>query len=77
MQRPIPIEDILAGAQFYSLEEETQLVEELIADIKRRIKSSSKPHYSILDFEGVARGTWDEVGGVDEFLKQERDSWDG
>lgn len=36
---------------------------------------SSQKRYSILDFEGIGRGTWQEVGGVDEFLRQERTSW--
>ena len=33
--------------------------------------------YNVMDFEGIARGTLDNVGGIDEFIKQERDSWDG
>jgi DNA-binding response OmpR family regulator len=77
MQTPMSIEDILAQVRQYSLEEEARLVEELMADLRQRIVNTSQPHYSILDFEGVARGLWDEVGGVDEFLKQERSSWDG
>ena len=77
MQKPIPVDDILAQAGLYSLEEELRLIRELTGDVSRRIANQSKPRYSILDFEGIAHGTWDEVGGVDEFLKQERASWDG
>jgi hypothetical protein len=53
--------------------DQTRLLEELTAWISQREK---KPLYNVLDFEGIARGTWDDVGGVDEFLKQERASWD-
>lgn len=69
--------DVLARAHRLSVEEKKRLIEELLDDLTQLIEKKPKPRYSILDFEGVARGTWDDVGGVDEFLKQERASWDG
>ncbi len=39
-------------------------------------KEDSGPLYSVLNFEGIARGMWDNVGGIDEFIRQERASWD-
>lgn len=37
---------------------------------------SIKPLYDVRDFRGISHGTWNDVGGVDEFIKQERASWD-
>lgn len=44
-------------------------------DLIRR-KESARPRRGILEFEGIGHGTWDDVGGVEKFLKQERASWD-
>ena len=68
--------EVLAQAQLLSLEDEARLLAELTRDLRQRIEKSSKPRYNVLDFEGIAQGVWDEVGGVDEFLEQERASWD-
>ncbi len=67
---PMSIEDILVQARQYSLEEEIRLVEELLADLRQRIKSSPMPRCSILEFEDKARG-------IDEFIRQVRASWGG
>jgi hypothetical protein len=35
-----------------------------------------KSRYDVREFRGIGHGTWDDVGGIDEFIKQERASWD-
>ena len=86
------VEEILAQARLLSLEERAILLEKLRADLLeqtthllqrvegsqiRVVKEDSEPLYDVMDFMGIGHGTWRAVGGVDEFLKQERASWDG
>jgi hypothetical protein len=67
-------EEILNSVQNWSLDEQLKLLEDLVAMIRQQ--QDSQPRYSVLEFEGIGHGTWRDVGGVDEFLKQERASWD-
>jgi hypothetical protein len=69
-------QDLLAQVRLLSFEDEVRLVAEIMDDLRQRMEKSSKPRYNVLDFEGIAQGVWDEAGGVDEFIKQERASWD-
>jgi hypothetical protein len=77
-------EEILAQVRLLSPEEQTRLVEETMAELRRHIQGQQsqivqedkKPLYDFKRFRGVGHGLWEEVGGVDEFLKQERASWD-
>ena len=39
------------------------------------IRARKEGRYSILEFEGIGKGTWDSEGGVDEFLRRGRESW--
>lgn len=49
---------------------------ELQEMLEAMIQARKEGMYSILEFEGVGKGLWDEYGGVDEFLRRERTSWD-
>lgn len=86
------IEDILAQTRLLSLEERAILLERLRADLLQQttnllqriegpqshvVKEDSESLYDVMDFMGIGHGTWRAVGGVDEFLKQERASWGG
>jgi len=70
-------DEILNQFQSWSLSEQLDLLDSLVTVMRQQEKPKPKPRASILDFEGIGRGTWDDVGGIDEFLKQERASWDG
>jgi hypothetical protein len=76
MFQRITVEEIIAQARLLSLEDEARIVAELSVDLQQRLETSSKPRYNVQDFRGIAHGIWDDVGGVDEFIKQERASWD-
>jgi len=39
-------------------------------------KEGTEPLLDVREFRGIGHGTWTDVGGVDEFIKQERASWD-
>jgi hypothetical protein len=55
-----------------SLDEQFQLLEELVAMVRK----NSQPQHSILELEGLGKEVWEGVD-VDEYVKQERDSWGG
>lgn len=73
-------EEVLAQARLLSLEDEARLLEELMADLRKRIESQQKPakaRRSILEFEGMDQESWKGVD-VQEYIDEgRRDSWDG
>jgi len=73
MQKEPTIDEYIARGKLFPLEEELRIAKELLEDVTRRIKNQSKPRYRILDYEGIARGTWDDEGGVDEYLRKGRE----
>ena len=50
-------------------DERDRYIEQVYASCR---KEDSEPLYDVMDFEGIGHGTWREVGGVDEFIRQER-----
>lgn len=58
-------------AQRLSTDEQFRLLEDLVAMLKKK----SRPQHSILEFKGVGKGVWEGVD-VDEYIRQERDSWE-
>lgn len=65
------VEGELERLQGWSLGDLRKLLEGLEA----MIQILSEPCNSFQAFRGVGHGMWDDVGGVDEFIKQERASW--
>jgi hypothetical protein len=76
MQNHTKREELAAQARLLSLEDAALLLEDLIADVRQRLKTHTKPSYNVLDFEGIGSETWKDVD-IDEYIKQERASWDG
>ena len=85
-------EEVMEQIRLFSDEDQARFLSELDESIKREIehepmqriensqprfaKEDSEPLYNVMDFEGIGHKTWDAVGGVDEFIKQARASWD-
>ena len=69
-------DDVLARAERLSFEEIKRLVDDLNAKLDQHSQPDSKPHYDVLDFEGIGSETWKGVD-IDEYIKQERASWHG
>lgn len=69
------VDDELNRLQNWSLSDQWRLLEGLLAMIRQ--KGNQEPLHDVREFRGIGHGTWDAVGGVDEFIKQERASWDG
>jgi len=49
---------------------------ELQGVLESMIQARKKGKYSVLEFEGIGKGMWDSEGGVDEFLRREREFWE-
>jgi hypothetical protein len=63
-------DDILKRARAeLSVEEQLKLIKELHA-------SPSKGQHSILELEGLGKEVWEGID-PDEYIREERDSWDG
>ncbi len=58
--------------QQLTLDEQFQLMEDLLAIIRRRVSQGSL--HSILELEGLGEEIWVGVD-VREYINQERDSW--
>ena len=62
----------------------TMILRELAYQILKRTshdqthssQENTEPLYDIREFRGIGHGTWEALGGVDEFIRQERASWD-
>lgn len=65
---------VLDQIQHLPPDEQLQLVKGLAAIIRQRVPE--KPLHSVLEFEGVGEGVWEGMD-AQEFVNQERDSWDG
>lgn len=76
MQTHTKLEELLAQARLLSPEDQTRLVEGLMADLRQRLEAHTQPRYSVLDFEGIGHETWKDVD-IDEYIREERASWDG
>lgn len=68
------VDDVLKCIQDWSRDDLEKLRAELVDLIWR--KKLAGPLYDLREFRGIGHGTWRAVGEVDEFIKQEHDSWD-
>ncbi len=59
--------------QQLSPEEQARLIKELQDMYHRRVPA--KPHYNIMEFEGIAKELWKDVD-VQKYLDEERKSWE-
>ncbi|GAC1365786.1 MAG: hypothetical protein NVS2B12_14270 [Ktedonobacteraceae bacterium] len=66
--------EVLNQVQHLSPEEQLRLLEDLMDLLKRQ--TSSRPLHSILELEGLGKEVWEGID-VDQYLEEERNSWDG
>lgn len=57
-------------------DEQMRLIEELSGLIRRRVTMTPKPKRSILELEGLGKEVWNGID-AQEYVNQERDSWNG
>jgi hypothetical protein len=56
-------------------EEQLQLIEDLIQNIRQTCLIEKEPSHSILEFEGLGKEVWQAID-VDQYIEEERASWD-
>jgi hypothetical protein len=57
-------------------DEQMRLIEELSALIRQRVTMTPKPKRSILELRGLGKEIWNGID-AQEYVNQERDSWNG
>ncbi|MBR8838991.1 MAG: hypothetical protein DSM106950_34560 [Stigonema ocellatum SAG 48.90 = DSM 106950] len=57
-------------------EEQMRLIEDLLRLIRQRATLTPKPKRSILELEGLGKEIWNDID-AQEYVNQERDSWNG
>jgi len=67
--------NILNQFEQLTLEEQQQLLQD-IANVVQRHQVTNKPQRSILEFEGLGKEIWEGID-VDQYIEEERNSWDG
>ncbi|GAX38237.1 hypothetical protein [Nodularia sp. NIES-3585] len=69
-------QDVLEQAKSLTPEEQLKLVEDLSSSIRQLVTMTPKPKRSILELRGLGKDIW---SGIDaqEYVNQERDSWNG
>ena len=66
--------EILNQVQRLAPADQLRLLEDLAAIIRQQV--TTEPLHSVLEFEGVGEEVWKNIN-VEEYINQERDSWDG
>ena len=69
-------EYVLNQARQLSPEEQLQLVEEIAAIVRQRVKDIQSPKHNVMEFRGAAKDFWKDID-VKKFIEEERNSWDG
>ncbi|GCL36343.1 MAG: hypothetical protein ACKO9I_07015 [Sphaerospermopsis kisseleviana] len=69
-------QELLEQAKNLTSEEQLKLVEDLSILIRQQWKMTPKPKRSILELRGLGKETWENID-AQEYVNQERDSWNG
>ena len=68
-------QQVLHQALNLTPEEQLQLIEDLIQNIRQTCKIEAEPRHSILEFEGLGKEVWQAID-VEQYIAEERASWD-
>lgn len=68
-------EDVLNKVRQLSLEEQFQLIEDIAAMLRQRVKNKQWPKHNVMEFRGAAKDYWKDID-VEKFIDEERNSWD-
>lgn len=69
-------QDVLNQVRLLSPEEQLQLLEDLAAMLRQRVKNTQRPKHNVMELEGMAKKLWAGID-VEKFIDEERNSWDG
>ncbi len=67
-------EEVLSRAQSLTPDEQLRLLEDLAAIVRQRV--TARPKHRVTEFRGIAKKFWEGVD-VENFIDEERNSWDG
>jgi hypothetical protein len=57
-------------------EEQLQLIEDLIQNIRQTCKIEAKSRHSIKELKGLGKEVWQTID-LDQYIEEERASWEG
>ncbi len=63
-------------AESLTPDEQMRLIEDLSKFIRQRVTLAPKPKRSLLELEGLGKEIWNGID-AQEYVNQERDSWNG
>ncbi|MEO8891626.1 MAG: hypothetical protein ABI417_08850 [Coleofasciculaceae cyanobacterium] len=63
-------------AESLTPDEQIRLIEEMSKSIRQRVTLTHKPKRSILELRGLGKEIWKGID-AQEYVNQERDSWNG
>ncbi|MEH1946547.1 MAG: hypothetical protein V7K77_06260 [Nostoc sp.] len=69
-------QEVLLQAQSLTPEEQIRLIEDLSSLIRQQVMMTPKPKRNILELRGLGKEIWNGID-VQEYVNQERDSWNG
>ncbi len=69
-------QELLQQAKSLTPEEQLKLVEDLSILMRQQLQMKSKPKRSILELRGLGKEIWGNID-AQEYINQERDSWNG
>jgi hypothetical protein len=69
-------QELLEQAKNLTPEEQLKLVEDLSILIRQQLKMTSKSKRNILELRGLGKEIWVNID-AQEYVNQERDSWNG
>jgi hypothetical protein len=69
-------QEVLQQAKSLTPQEQIRLIEDLSSLIRQRVTMTPKPKRSILELRGLGKEIWNGID-AQEYVNQERDSWNG
>ena len=73
------INDVMREIELLDDSAKWQVAEMLLHSLRATTSKEETPNEKktrFADLKGIGKGLWDEDGGVDEFIRKERESWD-
>ncbi|TMC21893.1 MAG: hypothetical protein E6J34_08280 [Chloroflexi bacterium] len=72
-------QQIMEQVRQLELEEQIKLLQDILQDLSVLVQQNqltAKPLHSILELEGLGKEIWEGID-VDQYIEEERNSWDG
>ncbi len=70
------LNDVINRVQRLSPEEQEQLLEEIEALLRPRVKNTHRPKHSVKEFRGLGKELWQGID-VEKYIEEEHNSWGG